>query len=140
MEKPPATLRDAEPAPSLTTSDNSGVLISRPNALAVASPSAAKPEAEKPSPLPLTSGFLDSILAFVDPKRDDCRRWLTTANTLSCSLRDGDLPFILIRSSVNSRLNATVVIVGSAFMQTDMLSWYGSRSLSFRRPWYFTSP
>src|SRR5436309_11141892 len=140
MEKAPAKLREAEPAPNLTTSDNSGVLISRSNALAAASPSAAKPEAEKPSPLPLTLGFLDSILAFVDPKRDNCRRWLTTVSTLSCSFRDGDLPFILIRSSANSRLNATVVIVGSAFMQTDMLSWNGNLSLSFRRPWYFTSP
>src|SRR5437660_11695082 len=132
MEKPPATLRDAEPAPNLTNSDNSGVLISRSNALAVASPSAAKPEAEKPSPLPLTSGFRDSTLAFVDPKRDNCRRWLTTAKTLACSLREGDFPFIRIRSSVNSRLKATVVTVGSALLQTDMLSWNGNRSVWFR--------
>src|SRR2546422_3808752 len=122
MEKAPAKLREADPAPNLTISDSSGVLTSRSNALAVASPSAAKPEAEKPSPFPLTSGFLDSILAFKDPKRDKCRRWLTTANTLSCSFLDGDLPFILIRSSPNSRLNATVVTVGSAFVHTDMLS------------------
>src|SRR5437870_3043363 len=140
MEKPPAKLREAEPAPNLTTSESSDVLISSSNALAVASPNAANPEAENPSPLPLTSGFLDSTLAFTDPRGDECRRWLTTASTLSCSFREGDLPFILIRSSTNSRLNATVVIVGSAFMHTDMLSWNGSRSLSFRRPWYFTSP
>src|SRR5437660_12789686 len=122
MEKAPAKLREAEPAPNLTTSDNSGVLMSSSNALAVASPSAANPEAEKPNPLPLTSGFLDSILAFRDPRRDKCRRSLTTANPLACSLFDGDLPFIRIRSSANSRLNATVVMVGSDFMHTDMLS------------------
>src|SRR6267378_4674713 len=116
MEKAPAKLRDAEPAPSLTASDNSRVLMSSSNALAVASPSAANPEEEKPRPLPLTSGFLDSILAFRDARPDKCRRWLTTANTLSCTFRDGDLPFILIRSSANSRLNDTVVTVGSAFM------------------------
>src|SRR2546428_13739186 len=109
MEKAPVKLREAEPAPNLTTSDNPGVLMSSSNALAVVSPSAANPEAEKPSPLPLTWGFLDSILAFRVPGREKLGRWLPAFSSLSCSFCDGDLRFIWIRFFGNALLNATVL-------------------------------
>src|SRR5437667_1812663 len=65
MENPPTRLRAADPAPSLTTSDNSRGSRLSPRAFDVARPRAAKPDAEKPRPFPLTSAFLDSTLTRV---------------------------------------------------------------------------
>src|ERR1700751_4055536 len=76
IENPPTRLRAAEPAPSLTTSDNSLGSSLSPRAFDVARPRAANPDAEKPRPFPLTFAFFDSTLTWV----------LTLANSLSLSM------------------------------------------------------
>src|SRR5712664_3377028 len=65
IENPPTRLLEADPAPSLTISESTSVSRMRPNALDVARPNAANPEAENPRPLPSTFGFLDSIRSLV---------------------------------------------------------------------------
>src|SRR5713101_5207619 len=65
MENPPTRLLEADPAPSRTISESTSVSRLRPNALDVAKPNAANPEAENPRPLPSTLGFLDSIRSLV---------------------------------------------------------------------------
>src|SRR5437667_11077736 len=68
METPPTRLRAADPAPSLTTSDNSRGSRLSPRAFDVARPRAAKPDAEKPRPFPLRFAFLDSTLTRVESR------------------------------------------------------------------------
>src|SRR5437016_8904891 len=65
MENPPTRLRAADPAPSLTTSDNSRGSRLSPRAFDVATPRAAKPDAEKPRPFSFRFAFLYSSLTRV---------------------------------------------------------------------------
>src|SRR5256885_5377882 len=83
IENPPTRLRAADPAPSLTTSDNSRASRLRPRAFDVARPRAAKPDAEKPRTFPLTFAFLDSTL----------NRVLSPASSLSLSVTTRALVF-----------------------------------------------
>src|SRR6266540_7454134 len=122
MENPPTRLRAADPAPSLTTSDNSrGSRLSR-RAFDVARPRAAKPDAEKPRPLPLTFAFFDSTLTRVFSPASSLSLSMTK-RALASSPEVGRVPLIRILSLWRPFLASTVVTVSSDFMQTEILSW-----------------
>src|SRR5438132_9952653 len=104
MENPPTRLRAADPAPSLTTSDNSRGSRLSPRAFDVARPRAAKPDAEKPKPFPLTFAFLDSTLTRDLSPATSLSLPITT-RTLNSSPTFGTAP--LIRTLSLRRLSAS---------------------------------
>src|SRR5439155_25028676 len=110
MENPPTRLRAADPAPSLTTSDNSrGSRLSR-RAFDVARPRAAKPDAEKPKPFPLTFAFLDSTLTRVFSPASSLSLSMTM-RALASSPDVGTIPLIRILSPRRLSPVSTFVIV-----------------------------
>src|SRR5207245_6424065 len=133
IENPPTRLRAADPAPSLTTSDNSRGSRLSPRAFDVARPRAAKPDAEKPRPFPLRFAFLDSTLTRVLSPASSLSLSITT-RTLNSSPVVGTAPLISILSLWRLFPVSTVVTVSSDFMQTEILSWYGIRSFAFFKP------
>src|SRR5438132_5227395 len=133
IENPPTRLRDADPAPSLTTSDNSRGSRLSPRAFDVARPRAAKPDAEQPKLVPLTFVLLDSTLTRVFSPTSSLSLSITT-RALASSPVVGTIPLIRILSLRRLFPVSTVVIVSKAFMQTEILSWKGIRRLVFFSP------
>src|SRR5207247_4806417 len=133
MENPPTRLRAADPAPSLTTSDNSRGSMLSPRAFEVARPRAAKPDAEKPKPSSLTFAFLDSTRTRLFSPASSLSLSITM-RALASSPDVGTIPLIRILSLWSLSLVSTVVTVSSDFMQTEILSWNGIRSFAFLRP------
>src|SRR5207244_2782563 len=133
IENPPTRLLAADPAPSLTTSDNSRGSRLSPRAFDVARPSAAKPDAENPRPFPLTFAFLDSTRTRVFWPASSLSLSITT-RALNSSTVVGTVPLISILSLWRLFPVSTVVTVSSDFMQTEILSWKGIRSFAFFKP------
>src|SRR3990170_7180291 len=124
IAKPPARLLVAEPAPSLTVSERETSSRFRSKALFAATPKAAKPEAEKPKPLPSLRLFSETTLK--------CPLYLARllslfrmTSTLCLSLGNGFLPLMIIMSPSRVLEASTVVMVCKASIQTEMLSWKG---------------
>src|SRR5438445_2287874 len=119
MENPPTRLRAADPAPSLTTSDNSRGSRLSPRAFDAARPRAAKPDAEKPRPFPLTFAFLDSTLTRVFSPAISLSLSITT-RALASSPVVGTAPLILMLSLRKLFPASTVVTVSKDFMQPEI--------------------
>src|SRR6266516_6035812 len=130
MENPPTRLLAADPAPSLTISDNSRGSRLSPRAFDAARPKAAKPDAEKPRPFPLTFAFLDSTLTRVFSPASSLSLSMTM-RALASSPGVGTVPLIRIPSLGRPFLASTVVTVSRDLMQTEILSWNGIRSFAF---------
>src|SRR2546427_12995209 len=133
LENPPTRLRAAHPAPSLTTSDNSRGSRLSPRAFDVARPRAAKPDAEKPRPFPLTFAFLDSTRTRVFSPASSLSLSITT-RALASSPIVGTAPLIRMLSLRKLFPASTVVTVSKDFMQTEIQSWKGIRSFAFFKP------
>src|SRR5438309_10461336 len=133
MENPPTRLRAADPAPSLTTSDNSRGSRLSPRAFDVARPRVAEPDAEKPSPFLLTFAFLDSTLTRVLSPSTSLSLSITT-RALASSPVVGTAPLIRMLSLRKLFVVSTVVTVSRDFLQTEVLSWKGIRSFAFFKP------
>ncbi len=138
-ENAPVTARAAEEEPRRATVDISGRVMSRPAASTRAIAAAAKPDEEEPKPMFVGKLFADSKRTpWSMPARS--RTWSTTASIRSAPRPVTSSPSMTYTSSSRSGSKAAVVFEWLGAVQTEMLSWYGSRSSSSRIPWYLTSP
>ncbi len=121
MAKRPARLLVAEPAPNRTVSESETVSRLSSSALQAVTPKAAKPEAEKPKPLPTLRLFSETTLKLPENPADFFSL-LRTASTLILSRPFCFSPLIMITFSFRESDASTVVVVFKAWMQTEMLS------------------